>query len=376
MSNTQNKVFVEESIIPIPRCPYFIKRVWSIKEKETKGKESKKTNKVIIEKRGLINYEIVFINKKGDKDNRSSFNFSLAFYRYAPDISENLSESKRAWLNTLADKYNLSPETIPEGHIYHLISDGGNEDEIKNRIKNSVFSNGSEVEVITMQTAQPLIIGLGEASPYETGITLDFLTGLPIIPGSTLKGITRRAAIMIYGAEYWDKFTSDFEKKFSYQPEIKQFNGLKYLDLLPYGEEFAFVADQIENHFVPASFTEIFGTQDKKGKVIFMDAYPVNWDNDPDKKLFRLDVMNPHYGPYYSNEGWDKKEKRPVPPGDWYNPIPIFYLTVNVGVKYRFILAGKDNGLLKIAENWLKFALTEIGIGAKGNQGYGVFGEV
>ena len=337
-----NNDLKEPAYVPLPRG-ISVQRKWTLKNNR---------------KDKLEGYESRFLQE--------GFNFSLTFYRYAPDISENLSESKRVWLNTLADNFNLSPENIPEGHIYHLISDGDNPDEIKNRIKNSVFSNGSGVEVITMQTAQPLIIGLGEASPYETGITLDFLTGLPIIPGSALKGNTRRAAIMIYGAEYWDKFSSNFQEKFKCQPEIKQFNGLKYIDLLPYGEEFAFVADQIENFFVPGTFTEIFGTQDQKGKVIFMDAYPIDW---PDGKLFRLDVMNPHYGPYYENPSKN-------PPADWYNPIPVFYLTVNVGVKYRFILASENENILRKALDWLKFALTNIGIGAKGNQGYGVFEEV
>ncbi len=182
-------------------------------------------------------------------------------------------------------------------------------------------------------TDQPLIVGLGEASPYETGITLDFLTGLPVIPGSALKGITRRAAIM----KLSDK-----------------------TDILPYGEEFEKLAKEYDNHH---EITEIFGTQDKKGKVIFMDAYPVNW---PDGKLFRLDVMNPHYGPYYENPSKN-------PPADWYNPVPIFYLTVNTNVKYRFMLASENENLLKKALDWLKFALTNIGIGAKGNQGYGIF---
>ena len=102
------------------------------------------------------------------------------------------------------------------------------------------------------------------------------------------------------------------------------------------------------------------------GNVIFMDAYPVDWSEVPDRKLFRIDVMNPHYGPYY--ESPDKN-----PPADWYNPVPVFYLTVNENVKYQFAIASKDKELLKAAKVWLEFALENIGVGAKGNQGYGVF---
>lgn len=97
-----------------------------------------------------------------------------------------------------------------------------------------------------------------------------------------------------------------------------------------------------------------------------MDAYPVGWDEAPDRKLFRIDTMNPHYGPYYESKGGN-------PPGDWYNPVPVFYLTVNEGVKYRFVIASNYKELVDTTKEWLKFALENVGVGAKGNQGYGVF---
>lgn len=194
----------------------------------------------------------------------------------------------------------------------------------------------SHSKKITAVTTQPLIIGLGEPSPYDTGITLDHLTGLPVIPGSALKGITRRAAIMILSGK---------------------------MDILPYGEEFQELANEYEKH---DEIIEVFGTQDKKGMVIFMDAYPIDWSEAQDKHLFRIDVVNPHYGPYYGTRG---KE----PPADWYTPVPIPYLTVNIGVRYRFVIASRNKDLLSKAAEWLEFALTNIGVGAKGSQGYGVF---
>ena len=220
-----------------------------------------------------------------------------------------LNSNKFKWLNLIL-RYQPSGEFVPEDYI----------------------PNYYVAKKFKAKTTQPLIVGLGEASPYETGITLDFITGLPIIPGSALKGITRRAAIM----------------KLSDRT-----------DLLPYGDEFAEVAKEYEQH---ERIIQVFGTQDQKGKIIFMDAYPIEWP----KGLFRVDIMNPHYGPYY--ESPDKN-----PPGDWYNPVPIFYLTVNKDVKYRFVIASEDEGLLEAAKDWLEFALTNIGVGAKGNQGYGVF---
>jgi len=256
----------------------------------------------------------------------SGSNLSLVFYKCAPPLDKKDAKSK--WFSQLS-------RTRPSISFINKI------------LSETIFfieqHLNMEVYPFKAATTQPLIIGLGEPSPYETGITLDFLTGLPIIPGSAVKGITRRAAIMLLSGN---------------------------TDVLPYGEEFEELAKEYDQH---EHIVEIFGTQDRKGKVIFMDAYPVSWENAPNGKLFRVDIMNPHYGPYYSTGGWDKKEGKPVPPADWYDPNPIFYLTVNERVTYRFILASRDKNLLDTAYKWLKFALENIGVGAKGNQGYGVF---
>ena len=234
--------------------------------------------------------------------------------REKPDkLRDSLKNYKLSWLKTIRTKH-VTKSEVPSP----VIPD--------------IFKNESRNKMFKAMTTQPLIVGLGEASPYETGITLDFLTGLPIIPGSALKGITRRAAIMKLSGK---------------------------TDLLPYGGEFAEVAKEYERH---ERMIQVFGTQDQKGKVIFMDAYPIEWPNG----LFRVDIMNPHYGPYYESKGNN-------PPGDWYNPVPVPYLTVNIGVTYRFILLSQNGDLLKKAYEWFEFALENIGVGAKGNQGYGVF---
>ncbi len=310
-SRDVEKEFKELAEVPLPHTSGLIERKWKLKN----GRKDK-----------LQEYASDFLSK--------SFNIEIAFYKYAPDIRlTELSERKRLWLQGLCEKWSFLENELSEGHIYkYLFSSDLNT--VKEQIKNLI---GIEAEPLDAKTTQPLIVGLGEASPYETGITLDFLTGLPIIPGSALKGIARRAAIMLLS-----------ENK----------------DILPYGEEFEELAKVFDQH---EQIVEVFGTQDKKGEVIFMDAYPVDWTEAPGGKLFRIDIMNPHYGPYYRNPS---KEN---PPADWYDPKPIPYLTVNVGVKYRFVLASKNEDLLRTAEEWLEYALKNIGVGAKGNQGYGVF---
>ncbi|RKZ00075.1 MAG: type III-B CRISPR module RAMP protein Cmr6 [Candidatus Hydrothermota bacterium] len=305
-----NNYFSEMAEIPSPKNSGLILRKWKLKNNK---------------KDQLDKYESKFLTEY--------FNIGLAFYKYAPDIRlSELSERKRAWLQELSEKWKFCETNLPDGFIYKQLKSSNKISEVENQLKN-FFQMG--VKILCGKTTQPLIVGLGEPSPYETGITLDFLTGLPIIPGSALKGVTRRAAIMKLSGR---------------------------TDILPYGNEFDELAKAYDQH---EQIVEIFGTQDQKGKVIFMDAYPVEWPNG----LFRVDIMNPHYGPYYSNPSEEN------PPADWYNPVPVPYLTVNTDVIYRFVLASeKENrDLLNAAVEWLKFALENIGVGAKGNQGYGVF---
>jgi len=125
-------------------------------------------------------------------------------------------------------------------------------------------------------------------------------------------------------------------------------------------------------------FCDIFGcpkksfyNESRQGKIIFFDAFPLC---EPQVKA---DVMNPHYGPYYS----DSLNK--VPPADYHNPKPIFFLTVE-NTEFKFIVGINENyniviqeGLfegkqpLEVTYEYIKKALSEHGIGAKTAAGYG-----
>ena len=119
-------------------------------------------------------------------------------------------------------------------------------------------------------------------------------------------------------------------------------------------------------------FQLIFGTQNKQGCIIFFDSFPENFNAEDSEKTceIKYDIMNPHYGPYYT-------EKKP--PADYYNPTPIPFLvledakfTFYLGVKNKLIALEKGK-LLNKAEEWVKSALTSYGIGAKTALGYGLF---
>ena len=97
-----------------------------------------------------------------------------------------------------------------------------------------------------------LVIGLGGVHPHETSMTFHHIYGIPYIPGSAVKGVTR----------HWVIF-SEFD-----------------------GSEEKALKDE--------DFKKIFGTQEEEGKVIFLDALPVGKIN------LKIDIMNPHYPDYYS----------------------------------------------------------------------------
>ncbi|MFA0731910.1 MAG: hypothetical protein LKKZDAJK_000900 [Candidatus Fervidibacter sp.] len=170
--------------------------------------------------------------------------------------------------------------------------------------------------LVKRMKAQPIwrfVVGLGAAHVLETGITLHRLFGLPIVPGSALKGAARAYAKLVEGKPDDD-----------------------------------------------ADLIAVFGTTEKAGSVIFFDAIPLN----PPK--FQLDIVNPHYPNYYREQGGK-------PPADWESPSPVFFLTVHA-TPYLFAIAARSeqgNRLLDLAEQWLKGALRELGIGAKTSADYG-----
>lgn len=199
-----------------------------------------------------------------------------------------------------------------------------------------------------------LIVGLGGVHPYETSMTLDFLDGIPYIPGSAVKGVCKHYLIQKYFNEFKIKDNNLKEKFVSILENISE-DDLKEIAKI----KEVFKEINIEQII---ELIKIFGSQKQLGKIIFFDAYPVG-----EIKL-SLDVMTPHYQDYYKN--------RNIFPTDFQNPIPIKFLVVN-DTKFKFYLGCKknkiENKLLQTTKEYLESALKEYGIGAKTAVGYGYF---
>jgi CRISPR-associated protein Cmr6 len=220
------------------------------------------------------------------------------------------------------------------------------------------------------------VVGLGAAHVLETGITLHRLFGLPIIPGSALKGAARTWALLKLAEELGVPILSPTEAAAKSQTPLEKFEAV-ILSQESEREQAALLSQLLQDSTIPDEapirnlspqelrekcqpFFEVFGSTERAGSVIFFDAIPLKVPK------FQLDIMNPHYPNYYR-----KPEKNP--PADWESPNPVFFLTVTE-TPYRFAIAARSeqgNRLLDLAEKWLKGALADLGIGAKTSADYG-----
>ncbi|MDI6861167.1 MAG: type III-B CRISPR module RAMP protein Cmr6 [Caldisericia bacterium] len=207
---------------------------------------------------------------------------------------------------------------------------------------NLLKNNGFNVKNFQSICPWHLIIGLGGVHPQETSMTLHHIYGIPYIPGSAVKGVTKHWAVLKFAEQKMNKDNKSFEDAVEQiSSDLEKGNELDLeIGNIKFGE-----------------LIKIFGTQKHQGKVYFIDAYPVSDIN------LKIDIMNPHYPDYYSGK---------QPPADWQNPKPVEFLTVEK-TTFRFYLISQDNSLLQKSEVLLKEALEKFGIGAKTSLGYGIF---
>lgn len=203
-------------------------------------------------------------------------------------------------------------------------------------------------------TDSRLVIGLGGDSVLETSLTLHKIFGIPYIPATALKGVVR-------AVKFWE--LAKAKNVVSNESTLKVFQE-KFYGELDTSDEDTFKAQLL------------FGAKDFKGLLLFLDAFPeIN-----NEKLFEVDIMNVHYPDYYT-------KNKNIPPGDWQQPTPIFFLTVKEGVKFHIAVLFDQYRYEKLPKKYKKLdsnnlqdelkkllipALSEFGVGAKTRLGYGV----
>lgn len=185
--------------------------------------------------------------------------------------------------------------------------------------------------LLYLKTDWRFISGLGSGHPYETGFIWHRTLGVPYLPGSSVKGMIRA------WAEQWcNKEECDM--------------------------------DTVRRLFGSESLKDEPGSG-KAGSLIIFDALPIR----PPK--LELDILNPHYQPYYESNG-------AKPPADYYNPVPVFFLTVAPDQSFRFCLAPRqgvqtEDAAVDVTRGYelLEEALKILGAGGKTAVGYGSFKE-
>lgn len=182
-----------------------------------------------------------------------------------------------------------------------------------------------------------LIVGLGSESVRETGITLLKPYGVPYIPGSALKGLTRKyTETALAGRKPGDPLMPRHENADT-------------------AEKVAQNADNRHHVF--------FGDQQSAAYLTYFDAWYIPGSADGDRPLVR-DVITVHHPQYYS-----AATRRA--PWDLDDPTPVAFLSATG--RYLVAVRGPDAGgeWADAALDLLTHALADWGIGGKTSSGYG-----
>lgn len=187
------------------------------------------------------------------------------------------------------------------------------------RLAADLESGGVPVVSFTARCATRLITGSGGGLPEVNATLVHPVYGYPVIPGSSSKGAARAEAVR------------------AGEPDLAQiFGGAPKSDHEP-------------------------------GLVAFFDAAPVPSPNE--RPVLEEDVATVHHKRYY--EGGLEE---PLPTE---SPVPLPFLVVPAGVRFRFLLAGVTPSvpgeLVASAFRLLRAAMTEEGLGASTSSGYGYF---
>ena len=185
---------------------------------------------------------------------------------------------------------------------------------------------------IEAKSTAPFATGLGQEHPLENGFAFLNPYGLPYLPGSSIKGVLRRAA------EELASESIEADRKAWTQDAITALLGLES-------------KDREKNHH--------------RGALTFWDALP-----DLAKQSMGMEVMTPHHGDYYRGD---------ATPHDAGQPNPIVFLVVPAGSVFTFHITCDTTRLSQeLTATWkdlmraaFEHAFDWLGFGAKTAVGYG-----
>lgn len=175
--------------------------------------------------------------------------------------------------------------------------------------------------------ATRLTVGLGVANPGENGIALQRTYGMPLIPGSTIKGALRACALEMCGV------------KDNVEPRWKR--------------------EEAPPEAQPA--LQVFGATDAMAAVTCFDAWWV-----PEGKPFCVETWTPHHQGYMTKgQGLPLESEEPTPLG-------LFAVPKGAKFWFAFLVPNPQAEWIAALVPVVKLAL-ERGLSAKHSQGYGRF---
>lgn len=183
-----------------------------------------------------------------------------------------------------------------------------------------------------------LAIGLGnKGNPHEIGLSLHGTYGCPVIPGTSLKGMTAAWATL-------EDADPGLIGRVLGTPRLHR------------GRPGSTDKPQDAENLAARPSSAM-------GSVCFLDAIPLD-----QPVAVRQDVLTPHVKPYY--DALAGPAGTPLaPPAEHHNPVPVSFLTVRGA--FAVDLYGKNPDDVGLAAGWLRQAVTELGAGGKTASGYG-----
>lgn len=201
-----------------------------------------------------------------------------------------------------------------------------------------------------------MMVNLAGGVVENAGIALDRCFGMPLIPGSAVKGITRGQAL-------WEVHEASGDEKSRLLRLAMLLLGYGAHDIAAKGD-FAWAGSPGQAEAV----ADEIGARDFKGCACFLPAYPTT------PPTLVVDMVNPHYPEYYGGRKPRAEDNE--------NPIPNYFPAVEAGGSFGFaVVLNRDPmmpnltpaDLLAQAKQWLERAVTRKGVGAKTAAGYGWF---
>jgi len=228
----------------------------------------------------------------------------------------------------------------------------------------------TDFTTIDLETTYPGLLagsgyahGIGVEGETKIGFYFDHTTGMPVIPGSSVKGTLRSVFPQFEPDKKAPWLIKDINNESEKNKAKARYIGQDLLNWT-YDDKILFEkVHQLEQHIF-----EGLNVSDSKEKCIyytlherdiFYDAFPVKGGGSNGKKILGMDAITPH---------GDNPLK---------NPTPLPFIKILPGVTIRFNLKLGASSFLDVDadERRVLFGkiLLDTGIGAKTNVGYGQF---